>query len=309
MRKRKRSVDRSQWSDLGRLRRTPSQNFAQPSRRQWFAHTAAAATSLLSASQAMAVRVGDAETSRRTRELAVASIPMRQLVPDAQRRVEQVVERPTLFRRMPSERIMCHPNLFVFLVRYPEVVVNMWALMGATKLSVKRIGKYLLDSNDGAGTKTRVELIYGNRQQHLMYADGVYAGPLFRRELVGQSVLLLNSKHMRNQRGEDIVTCTMDVFVEIQNVGVDLVAKTLHPLMGKTADHNFAESARFVSQVSEQAKHNPIGMQRLAARLTKVHADVRQEFVDLVQEIATEGTTTKDGSEASVTAAQNSPRR
>ena len=237
----------------------------------------------------MAVRVSDAETSRRTREVAVASIPMRQLVPDAQRRVQQVVNRPTLFRRMPTERIMCHPDLFVFLVRYPEVVVNMWDLMGATKLAVKRVAKYVLDSNDGAGTKTRVELIYGNHKQHLMYADGVYAGPLFRRELVGQSVLLINSEHARNQRGEDIVTCTMDVFIEIENAGVDLVAKTLHPLMGKTADHNFAESARFVSQVSEQAKQNPTGMQRLASRLGKVHPDVRQEFVELIRDISSDG--------------------
>ena len=269
-------------------RRIVEADSAEPpsvNRRQWFARTAAAAAAMCGARQAGAVQVTEAETSRRVREQAIADLPLQQLVPQARQRVMEVVERPTLFRRMPTEQILCSPDLFVFLVRYPEVVVNMWDLMGATKLSVSRVGKYLLDSNDGAGTKTRVELIYGNQTQHLMYAKGAYSGPLFRRQLHGQCVMMINSAYQRNKRGEEVVTCTMDVFLSLDNVGIDIVAKTLHPLMGNTADHNFAESARFVSQVSEQTKKNPAGMQRLSRRLEKVEPSIRDKFSATIRDV------------------------
>lgn len=232
---------------------------------------------------ASAVNISEADTSRRARERSVGTIPFQQLTPAAQNKIRPVVQRPTLFRRMPVEKITCHPDIFLCLVRYPELVVNMWELMGATKLKVKRIGQYVLDSNDGAGTETQVELVYGTSKLHLMYADGIYSGPLFRRQLEGRSVLLLHSDYARNSRGEDIVTCTLDVFITLQNVGADLVARTLHPLVGKTADHNFAESARFVSQVSEQAEKNPAGMQRLTRRLNSVQPDVREFFAEAIR--------------------------
>ena len=58
----------------------------------------------------------------------------------------------------------------------------------------------------------------------------------------------------------------------------ELVARTLKPLIVRTADHNFIETMRFVSLFSRTAETNPDGMQRLASRLESVDAATRREF-------------------------------
>jgi hypothetical protein len=254
------------------------------SRRSWLAGICGG-LGLALAPPATAASIGEPDTSRTARLDSVQRFPLQHLSARARQQVAPVLERPTLFRRMPVERIPCHPDVFVFLIRYPEVVVNMWELMGATKLKVKRIADYVLDADDGAGTQSRIELIYGTRQQHVILADGEYAGPLFRRRMTGRTVLLLTTQYAVDAAGDNVVTSTLDVFLTLDNIGADLVARTLHPMLGKTADHNFAESARFVSQVSEQAASNPAGMQRLVKKLTKVRSDVRTAFSQVIARV------------------------
>lgn len=253
-------------------------------RRRWLQTAAAVLGGPLLARPLPARPIAPADTSRQRREQSIAELPLAKLTPAARQKVVPVVQRPTLFRRMPLEQVHCHPGMFIYLVRYPEVVVNMWDLMGATKLKLQRVGEYLLDCDDGAGTVTRLELLYGSREQHLLYAEGEYSGPLFRRQLTGRCVLYLQSQYGRDEQGKDVVTASLDVFLTLDNVGADLVARTFQPMVGRTADHNFAESARFVGQVSEQSDLNPAGMQRLSKRLTKVSPAVRLGFAATVRQ-------------------------
>lgn len=228
-----------------------------------------------------------ADTSRETRDLALRQIPYSKMTRAARSRVSSVVSNPTLFRRMPVERITCDAELFIFLVRYPEVIVSMWDLMGATQLRVRRVDDFVLDADDGAGTVTKVELLYGDKGVHVMYAEGEYAGPLFKGRLTGRCVLVLNTHYENDDSGECLVTSQLDVFMALDNIGAELVARTLHAMMGRTADRNYSESAKFVSQVSHQAAVNPPGMQQLAQRLSTVKPAVRKRFAELVASVAT----------------------
>ncbi len=51
--------------------------------------------------------------------------------------------------------------------------------------------------------------------------------------------------------------------------------------MGRTADSNFAETIRFLSQVSHVAESNGPGVQRLVTRLTNVEPAVRTRFSEI----------------------------
>ena len=73
-------------------------------------------------------------TSRSAREEAQREIPLASLQEPLRSKIQQIVTRPTIYRRMPIEVVPCDPDLYVFLVRYPEIVVNMWQLMGVTKV-------------------------------------------------------------------------------------------------------------------------------------------------------------------------------
>jgi len=219
------------------------------------------------------------------RDEAMESIPLASLPEPIRSRVHGVITNPTVFRRLPVQVIPCDPDLYLFLIRYPEVVVNMWQLMGVTKVTVKRVGDYLFDAVDGAGTSGRVELVYGTREQHLFLADGCYDGPLVPRRVTGRVVLLLTSGYSLDPEKKPHVSNQLDVFVQLDNVGAEIVAKTLHPLMGKTADSNFVESTRFLSQVSQVVETNGPGIQRLAGRLLNVEPTVRNRFAQIAATI------------------------
>ena len=99
--------------------------------------------------------------SRKDRKNALEAIPYRSLTPDATRRIQAVVNQPSIFRRLPIKTIESDSQLFLFLIRNPEVVVDIWQVMGVTQLSVDRVGEYKFTSADGAGTNSQIELVYG----------------------------------------------------------------------------------------------------------------------------------------------------
>jgi hypothetical protein len=225
--------------------------------------------------------VGKAETNRAAREQAIRDIPFQGLNPQAREKIAAVVKRPTLYRRMPANVIDCDPALFRFLIRHPEVVVNIWQLMGITKVTATRLGPYLLETTDGVGTRSKVELVYGTNDTHLLYCEGDYDGPLCRQPLTGRCVLLLKSGYVDKADGGTHVTNRLDVFLQLDHLGAEALTKTLHPFLGKSADVNFVESTRFLERISRTAENNGPGMGRLANRLDKVDESVRDQFVQL----------------------------
>jgi len=212
------------------------------------------------------------------RQEAIESIPLSKLNDDAQAKILGVVSRPSIYRRMPATVIESDPDLYLFLVRHPEVVVSMWELLGVTKVKVHRSGNYQFEATDSSGTTCNVELIYGDQNTHVLYAEGSYEGPLLRRLIHGRCVLVLRSDYTETLDRSLHITSRLDMFLHFENVGAEILAKTLHPLVGRAADHNFVESTRFLGQVSGAAKKKAIAMQRLAGKLPNLEPEIRQEF-------------------------------
>ena len=232
-----------------------------------------------------AVTVGTSTTQKAARNDAIGSVPFDELNATARRKITAVTGDPTIFRRMPVELIDSDPEMYLFLVRHPEVVVNIWELMGITQVSLDRTGDFTYDTDDGAGTTSNMELVYGTRDVHIFYGQGLYAGPLLKRKVTGRCVLVLHTGYARQEDGRTLITSRLDVFLQLDQVAADLVAKTLHPLVGRTADHNFAESVRFLGRMSRSAQRNGPGMQTLATRLSNVDPAVRRRFSDLAGQL------------------------
>ncbi len=224
---------------------------------------------------------GEATTSREAREEAIRSIPFDQLTDEMQARLWSVVRRPSIYRHLPAQTFACDPDMHVFLIRNPEIVLDIWRLMGVTKATVTRNGPYSILASDGMGTSTEVELVYGTKDTHVFYGEGYYEGPLLKRKIHGRCVLLLRTEFVAGDGRPNQVVDHLDIFLQVDHLAADLIARTLHPLVGKSADHNFAESMTFVGRLSEKSEQNGAGVQRLAARLTNVDVDVRRQFAEL----------------------------
>ena len=154
-----------------------------------------------------------------------------------------------------------------------------------TNISVARTGPFTIDATDNVGTVTRVELVYGTNDTHLIYCEGSYEGPLFPNRLTGRCVLLLRSGFEPAESNRWRVTNRLDVFLQVDHVGVDALTRTLHPLFGKSADTNFVESTKFLERIARTSEENGPGMKRLAQRLDKVEPDVRTRFAELTTEV------------------------
>jgi hypothetical protein len=217
-------------------------------------------------------------TSKAARQEAVRSIPFDRLDADARRKATSVVNADSLFRRMPVETVACDPNLYLFLLRNPEVVVEIWHLMGVTDLKLTRTGAESFKVADNAGTTGNVEFLYGDQNTHVLYVEGQYRGSLYPRPITANCVLVMQSHYVRKPDGSYAITSKLDTFIDVKNIGVDLVAKTFQSVFGRTTDHNFVETAGFIGKLSDTAEENPGGVQRLAARLTGVDPQVREQF-------------------------------
>jgi hypothetical protein len=232
---------------------------------------------LLPGSTAVAA-LEEADTSPQARDDAIASLPLSDLTAETRRKLMMVCERPTLFRRMPQKSMACDPALHLFLIRNPEVVVNIWQLMGVATMSAERLGPYAWKGADGAGTNCDIELVYGTDNLHIIYGDGYYEGTLLKKKVTGRSVLVMKSGYGRGPDQRSYVANRLDLFLQIDNLAADVVTRTLSPWVGKVADANFHESCVFASKLSQTAEQNNPGVQRLAERLTKVDPAIRDEF-------------------------------
>ena len=250
--------------------------------RNWgFAWVAAALVAL----PAMAEPPGPTST-RAARDEAIRAIPWK-LLSDAERPlVQAVVQDTTIYRRLPTRVIDCDPDLFTFLLQHPDIVVDVWRLMGVSNVALDRVDTNTYHCTDGAGTTGKVRYLCTDwgpeaHNRAVIYAEGAYEGKPFTAPLRAQSVLLLQSAAMKETNGRHYITVRLDSFIHVEQVGVELIARTIQPWIHKTADRNLIETLGFVSTFSRTAERNPQGMQRLASRLQSVDQPTRDELVQL----------------------------
>ncbi|PQO26544.1 hypothetical protein [Blastopirellula marina] len=217
--------------------------------------------------------------NRGERDAAIREIPFDKLTMQAGDDIRAVVTNPSIFRRLPVQVIDCDPDLYLLLVRYPEIIVNIWRLMGITNVAIERTGQFSFHAKDGAGTVSDVELVYGNRDTHILIANGYYEGPLAPGKVDAKCVLVLKTGYAPAEMNKTFVSNQLDVFVKFEHKGADLLARTLHPLIGKTADANFAETTAFVGKISKSSEDNIAGMQNLTQKLTQIDPALRDKFL------------------------------
>lgn len=226
-----------------------------------------------------------ADTSKEARDEAIRRIPWNHLDGQARSQVEAVLEKTSLYRRLPTQVVRCDPELYQFTIDNPEVLVNIWHLLGLEDIVLERTGAQTFRAADGAGTLGDLEILYAQEGKRLVYGSGTYDGPMFAKPIRGSCVLLLETTSTRGDDGYYYVTSQLNVFVRLEQVSIELLAKTFQPLVGKVADYNFEQTSAFISGLSRAAESNPRGMHRLAARLTDCPPALRDRFVEVTAKV------------------------
>lgn len=225
--------------------------------------------------------------SKEARQSAIQSIPYDQLDAAAQDKVRSVLANVTMFRRMPIRTIESDSEMYLFLLRHPDVVVNIWQVLGLSQLEMRQIDEGTFQFDDHGGTVGTAEIIYQSPKMHIVYAQGHYQGPPLLRQANGRAILILTTEYSTDPSGRSFATTRMDSFLNIDHHAVEFFAKTFEPIVGKVADANFTQSVAFVSSMSLSAQANPGGIERLSKRLLRVDPELRTELAAIARRSAT----------------------
>jgi len=227
-----------------------------------------------------------ADTSRAARDSAIQSIPLDKLTTDGRAKVSWVLANTSVFRRLPVRIVQCDPDLYLFLVQHPDVVVGIWEVLGVSCLSLQQAGPDSYQVADEIGTTGVIQFLYRSQEMNVVYVDGTYKGTVFNQQIRGRGVIILKSGYVREGDGRYYITSRLDAFMNVEPGGVEFLTKTFQPIVGKIADNNFTQTAGFVGSLSRTAEVNNPGMQRLAKKLSKVQPEVRQRFAQLSDHVA-----------------------
>lgn len=226
-----------------------------------------------------------ADTSLAARQSAVRAIPVEKLSDDARAKVASVISNVSVFRRMPIRVVDCDPNLYLFLLRHPDVVTNIWEVLKMSQMKLRQVGHHTYSASDAKGTVATAQLIYADHDTHIVYAEGLHEGPLLGASVKGRCILVLKSGYVRETNGRYYITTRLDTFIRVDPGGAELLTKVLYPLVGKTADSNFTQTVAFFGSLSRTAEVNARGVQRLAAKLANVTPETRAQLAQLAGEI------------------------
>jgi hypothetical protein len=187
---------------------------------------------------------------------------------------------------MPVRVIDCDPDLYLFLVRHPDVVVNIWEVLKISQLQLRQIGPNQYRLVEPEGTTVNFEYLYRSHDTHIVYAEGAYTGRLLQREVKAKGLLVLKTGYVRETDGRYYITNRLDAFLSVEPGAVELVTKTFQPLLVKVGDNNFTQSVAFLGSLSQTAEVNSRAVQNLAGKLTGVQPELRKKLAELAENIA-----------------------
>jgi hypothetical protein len=232
-----------------------------------------------------------ATTSSKARVEAIRGIPLGRIAPEYRRQVKQVLDDTSLYRRLPTMTVDCHPPMFTYLAKNPDVLVQIWRQLGISNVDLVRVGDDTFLLTDSVGTVGRLVIVEQNCDQNaqnrlVLYAEGAFEGKPFKRPVRAQCVLLLRSGSVEETNGRHYVATRLDTFLRIDRASVELFAKAVHPLVGRMADRNFSDTINFIGNMSQAAETRPLTIERLANRLTQVSETQKLQLVQITQDMA-----------------------
>ena len=225
-------------------------------------------------------------SSRDTRRRAVETIPFDRM-PAAERRLaEQAIERTTLYRRLPTATITCDPALLDFVLAKPETLVEVWRVLGISRLTLDPVAAGQWRLSDGYGTVGAVRLLHRERGDrgglYVFHGRGAYDGPLAPKQLTGSCLVVVRyASEADAATGRPRQTVQIDAFLDVDGMGLELVTRSLQPIIVHSAASNLHEISLFVSQFAAAATRNPAAVSRIADRMTRTPPADRKTLVTL----------------------------
>lgn len=240
------------------------------------------------AAQLIAAWNDGGSSSREARQRATEALPLDQMAAPARQTVERALRQTTLYRRLPVQTITCDTAILDFALLHPDAIVDIWRVLGISRLSLDPAGPQQWRLSDGYGTVGSLRLVHRERQGRggllVYHGRGGYSGSLTPKPLSG-SCLIVARHHPEPPAadGRSRQTVQIDAFLDVDGMGLELVTRTLQPLIVRSAAMNLAEVCIFMETLSTAAERNPNGVVRLTDRLSRTDPEHRATFAGIAR--------------------------
>lgn len=215
---------------------------------------------------------------------ALDAVPLDRMAAAERALADRTIRRCTLARRLPEASITCDPALVDFVLCKPQTIVDVWRVLGISRLALDPTGPGMWRFSDGYGTTGSVRLLHRERGEHgglyVFHGVGGYDGSLAPKPLTGSCVVVV--RHAVDAAGgRPRQTVRIDAFLDVDGMGLELVTRTLQPLIIRSAATNVHEISLFVTQFAAAAARNPAAVSRMADRMTRTTPEDRRRLVAL----------------------------
>lgn len=215
---------------------------------------------------------------------ALDAVPLDRMAAAERAIAERTIRRCTLARRLPEATITCDPALVDFVLSKPDTIVDVWRVLGISRLALDPTGPGTWRFSDGYGTTGAVRLLHRERGEHgglyVFHGTGGYDGSLAPKPLTGSCVVVV--RHAVDAAGgRSRQTVRIDAFLDVDGMGLEIVTRTLQPLIIRSAATNVHEISLFVTQFAAAAARNPAAVARMADRMTRTTPEDRRRLVAL----------------------------
>lgn len=244
---------------------------------------------------ALAAFVADGgSSSHAARREALAAVPLERMAEPSRRAVEACLRATTLYRHLPSKTLQCDGDLLTFALRKPETIVDIWRLLGISQLSLDPAGPRQWRLDDGYGTVGSVRLVHDEQRGAagtlVFHGRGAYTGPLAPKPLSGSCVLLVRHAPAEPAtNGRPRQTIEIDAFLDMDGAGLEIVTRTLQPLIVRSAAANLHEICLFMASLSRASESNPDGVVRLIGRLPRTDPADKQALAGIARAVSRGG--------------------
>lgn len=215
-------------------------------------------------------------SSDKVKKTALTELPLDKLTPANQARVKLLLDEVGYFRRLPTTVFAADPDVYQFFIRYPDVAVSIWRVMGISEMKMWQTGPNEYEGDSGDGSTGIIDVVYRSPEENLLICEGQYQSPMLKKPIKARSLVLLRTTFFKETDGTIYVTHRADMYVAFPSQTVETVAKVLSPLTGNMADRTFTEMSLFLRMMSLAMTRRPTWVDQIAGQMEGV-AEVRRQ--------------------------------
>ncbi|GAB5440793.1 MAG: hypothetical protein Fues2KO_11420 [Fuerstiella sp.] len=234
----------------------------------------------------LAARVGvnviaSGTSDQRALQSAASRIPYPKMSVRSRERVAKIVQNLSQYRRMPSLQYEVNPDMYLYLMRHPDVAVSTWRVMGISQLQMFQKDTFEFAASAIDGSEGIADVVWRDHHQCLFIAEGQYNSPLLPTSINASALVWLQFRFVKTDEGRTLVNQQVETFIHFPSAAIETIARMASRITNTILDRNVFEVSLYARMMSQATEKDPAWLAEVAARMDGVDAARRTELAAL----------------------------